>query len=99
MHAFSIIVTSLNSTVSVCCWQVLKLYAWELSFQDKILAIRNEELKVLKKAAYLNAASSFTWTCAPFLVSAAWSRVRPSWSVLCGHVSVARISLLDFMTW
>ena len=59
----------------MCCWQVLKLYAWELSFQDKILAIRNEELKVLKKAAYLNAASSFTWTCAPFLVSAARSRV------------------------
>ena len=50
-------------------FQVLKLYAWELSFQEKILGIRNEELKVLKKAAYLHAASSFTWTCAPFLVS------------------------------
>ncbi len=49
--------------------KVLKLYAWELSFQDKILAIRNMELSVLKKAAYLNAVSSFTWACAPFLVS------------------------------
>ena len=38
---------------------MLKLYAWELSFQDKILAIRNKELRVLKQAAYLNAGSSF----------------------------------------
>ena len=53
----------------VCFPQVLKLYAWELSFQDKILAIRNKELRVLKQAAYLNAGSSFIWTCAPFLVS------------------------------
>jgi len=48
--------------------QVLKLYAWEPSFQEKILDIRNKELKVLRKAAYLNAAASFSWTCAPFLV-------------------------------
>ncbi|XP_059142742.1 multidrug resistance-associated protein 1-like isoform X2 [Physella acuta] len=49
--------------------KVLKLYAWESSFQDKIIHIRNKELKVLKKAAYLNAISSFFWTCAPVLVS------------------------------
>ena len=49
--------------------QVLKLYAWELAFLDKVLGIRNKELKVLRKAAYLNAASSFTWSCAPVLVS------------------------------
>ncbi|KAL8585023.1 hypothetical protein ACOMHN_043659 [Nucella lapillus] len=49
--------------------KVLKLYAWELSFQDKILCIRNQELEVLKRAAYLNACSSFLWTCAPFMVS------------------------------
>ncbi|XP_072168419.1 multidrug resistance-associated protein 1-like [Diadema setosum] len=49
--------------------KVLKLYAWEESFQEKILAIRNKELKVLRYAAYLNAFNSFTWTCAPVLVS------------------------------
>ncbi|XP_025086070.1 multidrug resistance-associated protein 1-like isoform X1 [Pomacea canaliculata] len=49
--------------------KVLKLYAWEPSFQEKILDIRNKELKVLKQASYLNAASSFFWTCAPFMVS------------------------------
>ncbi|KAI5750865.1 hypothetical protein M8J77_001951 [Diaphorina citri] len=49
--------------------KVLKLYAWELSFQEQILKIRSKEIKVLKEAAYLNAATSFIWSCAPFLVS------------------------------
>lgn len=61
--------------------QVLKLYAWELSFQKKILAIRNDELEVLKKTSYLNAASSFTWTCAPFLV-----RVNSSYLSICNDI-------------
>ncbi|XP_047426931.1 multidrug resistance-associated protein 1 [Mugil cephalus] len=49
--------------------KVLKLYAWELAFKDKVSQIRESELKVLKKAAYLGAISTFTWVCAPFLVA------------------------------
>lgn len=49
--------------------KVLKLYAWELAFKDKVAGIRESELQVLKKAAYLGAVSTFTWVCAPFLVS------------------------------
>ncbi|KAL1454350.1 hypothetical protein WDU94_010619, partial [Cyamophila willieti] len=49
--------------------KVLKLYAWELSFQEQILRIRAMEIKVLKEATYLHAATSFIWSCAPFLVS------------------------------
>ncbi|MGH0130137.1 UNVERIFIED_CONTAM: hypothetical protein FKN15_041188 [Acipenser sinensis] len=49
--------------------KVLKLYAWELAFKDKVLQIRQSELKVLKKGAYLAAISTFTWVCAPFLVA------------------------------
>lgn len=48
--------------------KVLKLYAWEPSFEAQILKIRNKEMKVLKEAAYLNAGTSFIWSCAPFLV-------------------------------
>ncbi|XP_069171929.1 multidrug resistance-associated protein 1 isoform X6 [Procambarus clarkii] len=48
--------------------KVLKLYAWEPSFEDQVLGVRTKEIKVLKNAAYLNAASSFIWTCTPFLV-------------------------------
>ncbi|KAJ6656004.1 hypothetical protein lerEdw1_004589 [Lerista edwardsae] len=49
--------------------KVLKLYAWELAFKEKVLGIRQEELKVLKKSAYLAAVGTFTWVCAPFLVA------------------------------
>uniref|UniRef100_A0A8D1CZB5 Multidrug resistance-associated protein 1 n=1 Tax=Sus scrofa TaxID=9823 RepID=A0A8D1CZB5_PIG len=49
--------------------KVLKLYAWELAFKEKVLAIRQEELKVLKKSAYLAAVGTFTWVCTPFLVA------------------------------
>uniref|UniRef100_A0A8B9RNF7 Multidrug resistance-associated protein 1 n=1 Tax=Astyanax mexicanus TaxID=7994 RepID=A0A8B9RNF7_ASTMX len=49
--------------------KVLKLYAWELAFKDKVSTIRESELRVLKKAAYLGAISTFTWVCAPFLVA------------------------------
>lgn len=48
--------------------KVLKLYAWEPSFEQQILQIRDKEVKVLKEAAYLNAGTSFIWSCAPFLV-------------------------------
>lgn len=49
--------------------KVLKLYAWEPSFEQQVLKIREKEIQVLKQAAYLNAATSFIWSCAPFLVS------------------------------
>ncbi|XP_071965517.1 multidrug resistance-associated protein 1-like [Antedon mediterranea] len=49
--------------------KVLKLYAWEESFENKIKELRNKELAVLRKFAYLNAVATFTWACAPFLVS------------------------------
>lgn len=48
--------------------KVLKLYAWETSFKEKVLAIRQKELNVLRKTAYLGALSTMAWTSAPFLV-------------------------------
>lgn len=49
-------------------FQVLKLYAWEPSFQDKIQEIRTKETNILKKNALYSAFSSFSFTTAPFLV-------------------------------
>ena len=49
--------------------KALKLYAWEESFLNKVLQIRNHELKYLRRAACFNAVTEFTFTCAPFLVS------------------------------
>ncbi|XP_034083351.1 canalicular multispecific organic anion transporter 2 isoform X2 [Gymnodraco acuticeps] len=49
--------------------KVLKLYAWENSFKEKVLDIRQKELNVLRKTAYLGALSTMAWTSAPFLVA------------------------------
>ncbi|XP_053408516.1 multidrug resistance-associated protein 1-like isoform X2 [Mercenaria mercenaria] len=51
--------------------KVLKLYAWEKSFEEKVRDIRDKELSVIRKASYLNAISTFFWTSAPFLVTLA----------------------------
>lgn len=52
----------------LCGIKVLKLYAWEPSFEKKIRQIRDKEAKVLKSAMYLNSWTSFMWTTTPFLV-------------------------------
>ncbi|TSK14589.1 Canalicular multispecific organic anion transporter 2 [Bagarius yarrelli] len=49
--------------------KVLKLYAWEPSFKEKVLQIRQKELNVLRKSSYLSALSVMAWTSAPFLVA------------------------------
>ncbi|KAI1317577.1 hypothetical protein EDD11_008147 [Mortierella claussenii] len=50
--------------------RVIKLYAWEGTFLQKVLTIRNDhELAIMKKIGYLSAVQSFTWACTPFLVS------------------------------
>ena len=49
--------------------KVLKFYGWELSYNDIIGKIRNKELQNLKKMGVFNIATSFTWTCAPLIVS------------------------------
>ncbi|CAH1406919.1 unnamed protein product [Nezara viridula] len=49
--------------------KVLKLYAWEPSFIERVLKIRDKEIKLLKTNAYLRATTSFLYSCIPFLVT------------------------------
>ena len=49
--------------------KVIKLYAWENHFIEAVFGIRRDELKVLRSSAFLGAFASFTFMCAPFLVS------------------------------
>ncbi|XP_020848542.2 multidrug resistance-associated protein 1-like isoform X1 [Phascolarctos cinereus] len=51
--------------------KILKLYAWEPSYQKKITEIRKHELEIQKSAGYLTVFSMLTLTCIPFLVSLA----------------------------
>ena len=48
--------------------QVLKMYAWEPSFSEKVGKIRNQELKCVEKMAWLNGIVGVTWFCTPYLV-------------------------------
>ena len=51
--------------------KVLKLYAWERPFGNKVTELRDDELVALKQSAILRALSMFSWTIAPFFVSLA----------------------------
>ncbi|XP_075072065.1 ATP-binding cassette sub-family C member 2 [Mixophyes fleayi] len=51
--------------------KILKLYAWEPSFEKQVQGIREKELKDMLHFAYLFSVSLFIFTCAPFLVSVA----------------------------
>ncbi|RUS69236.1 hypothetical protein EGW08_023002, partial [Elysia chlorotica] len=49
--------------------KVLKLYAWEPSFQKKILEARRLEVLELKKAAVFTSINYFCWVISPVLVT------------------------------
>nr|XP_056705308.1 ATP-binding cassette sub-family C member 2 [Euleptes europaea] len=49
--------------------KILKLFAWEPSFEKRIGWIRAQELKGLLNFSYLQSISIFLFTCAPVLVS------------------------------
>ncbi|KAM4702820.1 ATP-binding cassette sub-family C member 2 [Rhinophrynus dorsalis] len=51
--------------------KILKLYAWEPSFENQVQDIREKEIKNLLHFTYLHSVSLFVFTCAPFLVSVA----------------------------
>ena len=48
--------------------KVLKLYAWELPFQNQILSNRQKELKDIKNINYINAFGAICWLLTPYLV-------------------------------
>ncbi|PVD26852.1 hypothetical protein C0Q70_12000 [Pomacea canaliculata] len=49
--------------------KVLKLYAWEPSFREKIRSVRAKEVGILLKLAFLNTIMSLSWDMAPYLVT------------------------------
>ncbi|KAM5281161.1 ATP-binding cassette sub-family C member 2-like [Ctenodactylus gundi] len=51
--------------------KIIKLYAWEPAYKNKIIKIRDQELEFQKSAGYLAVFSKLTLTSIPFLVSLA----------------------------
>lgn len=55
----------------LCGMKVLKLQAWEQSFEDIVLVTRQKEMKILKLIALYNAATYFIWYLAPLVIALA----------------------------
>uniref|UniRef100_A0AC34QBL2 Uncharacterized protein n=1 Tax=Panagrolaimus sp. JU765 TaxID=591449 RepID=A0AC34QBL2_9BILA len=81
--------------------KVLKLYAWEESMQKMILDIRRKEIKILRKLAYLNAATAMSWSCAPFLVAVVtfgvYVTIDPENNVLTPQITFVALSLFNIL--
>uniref|UniRef100_A0A1I7YAB2 Multidrug resistance-associated protein 1-like n=1 Tax=Steinernema glaseri TaxID=37863 RepID=A0A1I7YAB2_9BILA len=81
--------------------KVLKFYAWEQSMHKMVLNIRKKEIAVLKKLAYLNALTSLTWTCAPFLVAVltfgVYVTIDPQNNVLTPEITFVALSLFNIL--
>ncbi|XP_061547082.1 canalicular multispecific organic anion transporter 1 [Phycodurus eques] len=80
--------------------KILKLYAWEPSFQAQVQGVRGQELNVMKKFAYLTSVSTFIFSCAPALVSLATFAVFvgvSSDNVLTAEKAFTSISLFNIL--
>ena len=51
--------------------KIIKMYAWEGSFMQKVIEIRKQELRFVRKSMILSASWDFSITCLPFFVSLA----------------------------
>ncbi|CAJ0583056.1 unnamed protein product, partial [Mesorhabditis spiculigera] len=81
--------------------KVLKLYAWEKSMEQMVLEIRMKEIRVLKELAFLNAATTLSWSCAPFLVAVltfgVYVTVDPVNNVLTPQITFVALTLFNIM--
>ncbi|KAE9550241.1 hypothetical protein FO519_006539 [Halicephalobus sp. NKZ332] len=81
--------------------KVLKLYAWEESMKKMILEIRQKEVGILRKLAYLNAATALSWSCAPFLVAVVtfgtYVTIDPENNVLTPQITFVALSLFNIL--
>ena len=49
--------------------KVFKLYSWETSFRQKVMKLREMEVKSIKQTAYCSAVITFSFASAPYFVS------------------------------
>lgn len=77
--------------------RILKLYAWELPFINRVRCIRFSEVEILKRFAYWTATMRFSWTSTPFFVSLlAFTAFVFSEHITVLNASVAFVSLSLF---
>ncbi|CCD69453.1 ABC-type glutathione-S-conjugate transporter [Caenorhabditis elegans] len=81
--------------------KVLKLYSWEKSMEKMVLEVREKEIRVLKKLSYLNAATTLSWACAPFLVAVLTFGLYVLWdpenNVLTPQITFVALALFNIL--
>ncbi|KAI6229423.1 ATP-binding cassette sub-family C member 8 [Aphelenchoides besseyi] len=81
--------------------KMVKLFGWESFMQQKILEERRKEVNVLKRLAFWNAATSLSWSCAPFLVAATtfgtYVLIDPKNNILTPQIVFVAISLFNIL--
>uniref|UniRef100_A0A672IA04 ATP-binding cassette, sub-family C (CFTR/MRP), member 2 n=1 Tax=Salarias fasciatus TaxID=181472 RepID=A0A672IA04_SALFA len=76
--------------------KILKLYAWEPSFQAQAEDIREKELKVMTKFSYLSSVSTFLLTCVCLVSFAVFVGVSPD-NMLTAEKAFTSISLFNIL--
>uniref|UniRef100_A0A4W5KSP6 ABC-type glutathione-S-conjugate transporter n=1 Tax=Hucho hucho TaxID=62062 RepID=A0A4W5KSP6_9TELE len=76
--------------------KILKLYAWEPSFQNQVMGIREQELGVMRKFAYLSSVSTFIFSCVSLATFAVFVAVD-SENVLDAGKAFTSISLFNIL--
>ncbi|KAF6773300.1 hypothetical protein AHF37_06741, partial [Paragonimus kellicotti] len=77
--------------------KVIKMHAWEQAFQARITELRNQEVHLIRKVAYLRAVTSVTSFCTPLFVSLIfinYSVERGQLHFIIGAVGSGKSSLL-----
>ena len=81
--------------------KVLKLYAWERSFAQRITDLRKEEIHFLRRLMYLEATQFFAWNVAPFLVAlasfATYVLIDPVNNILDAQTAFVSLTLFNTM--
>ncbi len=78
--------------------QVLKLYAWEGAFQERLRTVRDEELGYIRNIAFYLAGTSISFTCAPVLVSISRNWVNCSLCVVQIGISCTLLLFLPLLS-
>ena len=81
--------------------KAVKLYGWEEPWQRAIGEVRAAEIGQLRRSAYVKAATSFLWTCAPFAVTfvtfAVFVLVDPVNNVLDAKKAFVSLALFELL--
>lgn len=78
--------------------KILKLYAWEPAFFDRVSGLRNIELSVLTREAYLLAVMVLSFTIAPCLVAlAAFTAFVLSGNTLDSNTAFVSLSIFNIL--